>query len=249
MSLIAACTVPPSTYERLAQWCKSGQGEPGYFFRPQARPKLLMLLWLIAGVLGLGSGLLAFALLSDPATSAADRTPAIVILAAVTAPSSLYFLVTSLELARASRSRLRPFTLISPVEIVAGDYDHGMLRLYRLSDATEFSTVHEYGFGQRYKGLRYKFTFPSGAFSLLVPNRRDEGMLDAVLAEARHLRNDPHAKKVASGTYAIFPDGAETSAKPSFAGGIWRPFSEFWIGVGAIYLIGFAVLLLFSRRR
>jgi hypothetical protein len=236
---------------RLVKLCANPGAEPGVFFRSEEHRPRLIVASLIAGAIGLVSALLTVAELLNTRSSSSSKTMAIAAFILITLPAILYFFVVTVELIRSQGSRLRPFTLISPVEIIEGDYDYGVFCRYRLSDVTDFSTVHEYGFAQRYKGLRYKFAFPVGAFSVLLSDRHELATLDAVLSEARSLRDDEPAKTAAFAKYSIFsePGTSQRMAQSQGPRLFSRPFSALWIGVGALYMVAFGLLVIFTSRR
>src|SRR5438034_1063068 len=82
------------------------------------------------------------------------------IIAVVFVPLACWTVVVIAEVVRRGRSRIRPFVLVTPVDVVRADYEHGAVSNHALADATDLKVVREYSSKQEYAGTRYTFLFP-----------------------------------------------------------------------------------------
>lgn len=247
MDMIAFRALPAPARERLLR-CRNMavRSDSGMFLQSQDNPQWLWLGFVVTGAIAFASGAALISYwASEPARTPDDELIAGVVLVLLTIPASAYCIVCLLELVRRGASQLRPFALVSPVEIIEADYDHGMITRHRLDQATDFNIVQEYGSGQRYKGLRYTFVFGKGGFSLLLKDRAGAEALDAVLAKARALRGDEQGKAAARAQLAVLPEMPASGAKSNRP--FTRPFSVFWLGVLAVYLLAAVALFVIGQ--
>jgi hypothetical protein len=174
--------------------------------------------------------------------------------AIIVGPGFLYVAIALLELARRAKSRLRPFMLISPVEIICGDYDHGMLIRRRLDEASGFRL-----YTSKSK-LHYEFIFEGDQVDIVPPNPAAASSLDAVLELARRLKNDESAKSQARAQYGFLPEPGSSMSRPYRRASTYapwndpnrpftRPTSDLWQGVAAIYFAIALIIFLQALRR
>lgn len=231
-----------SRLAKLSRW----QDLPGglYIQNEENRGELWLALWIVAAisVAGLLVCLYAFSL---PGSA----------VAVIVGPGCLYVATALLELGRRAKSRLHPFMLVTPVEIISGDYDHGMLIRRRLDEASGFRL-----YTSKSK-LHYEFIFEGDQVDLVPPNPAAISSLDAVLEHARRLKNDDSAKSQARTQYGFLPEPGSGISRPYRRASTYapwtdldrpftRPTSELWQGVAAIYFaIALIIVIEAARRR
>jgi len=235
MEVIAYSRLSGEVRDRLLHLRPQGGPAPNIFFRLDDHRSHLWISLLVVGAIAAWLSSITFQerLFLTPAQATLVGAAA----AIVAALAAVHCLVTLVEILRRQGSRLRPFTLITPIEIITADYDHGMIVRRRLSDATDFKLAREFdsGSGLRYSGTRYNFLFGWDQVSLLVRDSTLQQALDAVLDEARGLAGDEQARAAARTRYQLLPDGLGDTIRqrPLIVPNrpLSRPFSGTW-GIG-----------------
>jgi hypothetical protein len=161
------------------------------------------------------------------------------VLVVVSAPAAVWIGVAVHELVLRGRSRLRPFVLVTPVELFRVDYQHGVVIARALADASSFDCVRQYNQRQVYTGTLYRFRFDKALFAVNCRDQAAMAALDGVLARARALKTDDTARARAHEQYRLLPPSPPTGADQRFA----RPFSPPWQTVMAFYGLAFFIVI------
>lgn len=147
------------------------------------------------------------------------------------------------------RSRLHPCTIVTTVEIVMAQYDHVPLSGQRLQDADNFQRIKTYDSQERALGLGYHFQFGRRTLRVIVNDPAQQQRLDAVLAEARALRDNPVSQAAALSQYGMLPDD---NARVPLAVRLKCSTSDFWLIAFTAYtlvgIVGAFVLMAFTGR-
>lgn len=240
MSVVAHRSLPADVQARLLDIVAAGH-QPGFFVRRLGRGRLALAL-LIAGAVAFASisftAAIAAALAQNRDPAGATVLTAVIVL--VVLPSSIYALVCLVELMRSMGSRLQPFVLVTPVELIRGDFDHGTIEFYRLADATQFHVIKH-----NRKELRYEFQFANDPspplFNPTIKIRDGHGVdiIDGALGYAREIKDDPQAKADARAYYQLIPDDAPAVRRHR---PLAQPFSNFWTMGGLLYAVAACIL-------
>jgi hypothetical protein len=238
MDIVAFHALPPETQRRVQSPNGNANAEGLVSLHSCDKPWQLWLTVLIVGAIALASSALLIA--SSPQIS-----PQLLATLLLLNPANLYTLVVVVELLRRSCSRLRPFLLVTPFEIIEGDYDHGMIIRRPLHDATGFRSFTSG------KGWTFEFTFDWDKVAIICKDQPSYERLTAVLEKARAIKTDPALRERLAGELTFIPSSQAgltnySSGSPNRT--VTRPFSEFWRAVAAV-LIAIALIFVSWRRR
>ena len=230
--------LPPETQWRVQKLSENPHFESLVFARSCDKPWHYWLALLVVGAIALGSSALLI-------LASAEIAPPILATLLLINPANLYTLVLIFELLRRSRSRLRPFQLVTPLEIIEGDYDHGMIIRRPLYDATGFRSFTSA------KGWTFEFTFDWDKVAIICKDRPNYERLTAVLEKARAAKADPALKEKLAVDFTLIPPSQMgltnySSRTPNRTA--TRPFSELWRAIAAVFIAIALIFVSWGRR-
>lgn len=209
-------------------------GLDGCYFESIDRARRRLVCLVLASVVAIASGYGAFV------AAGRGETVAAIVLGAIAALPTVWSAVLLVESVRATRSRVRPFVLLTPSSVVRADFDHGFLEAAALRDATDFSTVIQYDGKQRFKCQRYEFKFPGSTMHLEIADAEGIARADEVIARAR-------ARQPAPAGDALLPPTPGLARLPALRA-FSDPFGAFWLVVAAILCLAAIVGIIIARR-
>jgi hypothetical protein len=232
MDIVAFRALPPETQLRLKSLNQNPNAGSLVSVHIRDKPWQLRLALFVVGAIAVASS--ALLVEASPPIS-----PPLLAALLLINPANLYTLVVIVELLRRSLGSLRPFLLVTPFEIIEGDYDHGMIIRRRLHDATGFRSFTSG------KGWTFEFTFDWDKVAIICKNQPSYERLTAVLEKARAIKADPALRERLAGELTLIPSSQAglanySSGSPNRT--VTRPFSEFWRAVAAVFI---AIALVF----
>lgn len=228
---------------RLWEFCDDAGSMPGVFVLRQASPGMAVFPLLVGWYF-----ILMFAGVVVGAIRAVAGASGIWAVSGFAAPLAIpWCAIVIQDRLRRRGSHLRAGTLVTPVEIVVTEYDHGPLDAHRLRDADEFQRIQTYDAHNRRTGMRYDFRFGKKSVFLNVKELAEEEQLESVLAQARVLKDNPASQSRAMANWGVFPDNP---VPPTLRRRLSWPRSKIWGQILMAYLVGgfLAVVLAIAYR-
>jgi hypothetical protein len=229
MTRVSWSALPPMARERLVGWHRDGRAADGFYQARDPRRRLVKCLALGGGGAAVATAI-AVALAPGPAIGFA-------IVAFVALELWAWTATLVLELRRRAASEVKPFAVVTPIEVVLVEYDTTPVVGAALDEVTELARIHADG-----GALRYVFRGPQ-PIELIVAGGAEQAALDGVLDAARRLKGDDAAKRDLRARAGVLPGGAGEAAGLD-AG---RPFSEFWLLVAGLNCLAVIVAIVAGR--